>query len=273
MKPEDIVAALPVALEQGYRLIDTATIYRNEKAIGDVLRGYLKDKGGAIAREDLFITSKLQPADQGYERAKAAIDVSLSQLGQSYLDCYLIHWPGVNGVSPDSKENAAARAASWRALEDALLEGKLRSIGVSNYLLPHLKEMESYARIMPMINQFELHPHYYPDETVKYCQEKGILVQAYSSLGKGMLLGRAFLDRFPRVEQIASAHAVGVSQVLLKWALQHGFGVVPKSRTKNRIIENSKLFGWELTEEEMSSIDSIHTIDSVKYCWDPKVVL
>lgn len=270
MEAQDVEQSLPGAMDAGYRLIDTATSYRNECHVGRVLKENMRRLG--IGREDVFVTSKLQTADQGYEAASKAIDVSLGRLDLEYIDLYLVHWPGAAGHDPNDPENLAKRTGSWKALEEALQQGKVRAIGVSNYTVRHLQEMEQYAQTMPMVNQIELHPLYYPSDVISYCQDKGILVQAYSSLGRGQLLEAAFLDRHEPIKVMAATHKVTTGQIFLKWALQHGFGILPKSSSPGRVHENAQVFHFTLTDAEMDYLDAIHVKETRKICWDPQIV-
>jgi diketogulonate reductase-like aldo/keto reductase len=270
MEKENVETAIPAALDAEYRLFDTATVYKNEQFVGSTLIHELKKRN--MQRGDIFVTSKLQTLDQGYEEATKAIVTSLTKLGMDYIDLYLIHWPGASGLDPSDPLNLERRKGSWKALEEALKDGKLRAIGVSNYMTSHLREMEGYAKIMPMVNQIELHPTYYPEDIVEYCQEKGIFIQAYSSLGRGKLLAPEFLERHPGIPEIVTRHDVKVGQVYLRWAWQHGFGILPKSNTPARVKENADIFGFALSKEEMHYLDEIHRSEPLKICWDPKTV-
>lgn len=271
MVEENVQIAIPAALDAGYRLFDTATIYKNEQFVGSTLKKELATRG--MKQSDIWITSKLQTLDQGYEAARRAIDLSLEKLGMGYIDMYLIHWPGASGLSPSDPSNRERRQGSWRALEEALGEGKLRAIGVSNYMENHLREMEEYARVMPMVNQIELHPLYYPDNVVEYCQAKGILVQAYSSLGRGKLLEADFLQKHARLTEMTDRYRVTISQIYLKWALQHCFSILPKSSTPERIASNAQLYHFNLSDDDMKYLDDIHRTDNRKICWDPATVV
>ncbi|KAJ1934452.1 hypothetical protein FBU59_005693, partial [Linderina macrospora] len=146
------------ALTTGYRLIDTASVYRNEEAIGQMLSSIFNDPGSSVQREDIWITSKLAPTQQGYEQAKQAVLASLEKLQTDYIDLYLIHWPGASKLKPDSPKHREMREGSWRALEELYAQGKVRSIGVSNFTKRHLEEMQEYATVQPMVNQCEMHP-------------------------------------------------------------------------------------------------------------------
>ena len=270
MLRENVEVAIPAAIDCGYRLFDTATIYRNEEDVGRVLGQLISS--GKVSRSDIFVISKLQTADQGYGSAKKAIEASRQKLNLEYIDCYLIHWPGASGLDPSDPRNKEMRAGSWRALEEALDAGFLRSIGVSNYMHSHLAEMEVYAKVMPMVNQIELHPLYYPEDTIEYCQRRGIFVQAYSSLGRGKLLEETFLAAHPKISEMARLHGKEPSQVYLKWALQHSFGILPKSISASRVQSNIDLFDFELGAAEMQYLDALHFLEEQKICWDPRPV-
>lgn len=259
---KDIAAAVDSALACGYRLFDTAAVYRNEEAVGEALRAGMKKYG--IARPELFIITKLAPADQGYEAAKQAIQRSLNNLNMDYIDLYLIHWPGVKGLSPQSDEHATLRAGSWRAMEEAVDAGIIRSIGVSNYEISHLEQLKG-ARIPPSVNQIELHPLWYPKSLISWCQSHQIHVQAYSSLARGEMLKKEFLNEFPQFRAFGN----GLSQVLLRWAVQLGFSVIPKSTDPLRIRSNFEL-SFELNEDEMQLLSNLPR--QQKICWDPSVV-
>lgn len=269
MTPEHIKAAVPIAIHTGYRLIDTATYYRNEKAIGQVIESMVASR--AISRSDLFIQSKLATFDQGYEPTLKAVDLSLQNLGLDYIDLYIIHWPGSSKLPPADARNKELRRESWRALELLYEQGKVRSIGVSNYLRVHLEEMRQYASVLPMVNQFELHPAYQPVETIEWCREHKVAVQAYASLGEGRLLAADFLQRHGVLASCAQRCGRTVAQVLLRWAWQHGHCIIPKSISEQRIKENADI-DFELAAGEMDAIDGIGDAEPFKVCWDPKAV-
>lgn len=287
----DIDTIIPAALDLGYRLFDSAACYANESLIGEILKEALPAKG--IDRSEIFITSKLQPADQGYDAAWAAIRKSLSNLQLSYLDLYLIHWPGAAGKAPTSEANKKLRQGSWKALCEAYHQGLLRAIGVSNYTVHHLQEFDELCHansgiLLPMVNQIELHPAWWPEEDVTWCESRGIFVQAYSSLGTNILLAEPFLTHFPSLTSLSLKYTNGdVSLLLLHWAMQHGWGVLPKTTTLSRLESN--LMATQvacLDAEEMESIDAIHTLLSdnaelcrlcglknpSKICWNPETI-
>lgn len=237
------------AIKCGYRLIDTATIYGNEKGVGAAIHE------SGLQRKELFVTTKLWNEDQGYDSALKAFDRSLHQLGLEYVDLYLIHWP-----VPEK------RLASWRALEEIYVSGKAKSIGVSNYTINHLEELKSVSNIIPAVNQIEFHPFLYKEqeELLRYCTEKGIAVEAYSPLAHGERLND------PVISEIAKVHIKTNAQIMLRWASQHGTIPIPKSMNKNRIAENIKIFDFSLSELEMRRINNLS--DGMRTCWDPNLM-
>ncbi|MED4690876.1 aldo/keto reductase [Peribacillus frigoritolerans] len=235
----ELVNAVKIAIKHGYRSIDTAAIYENEEGVGQGIREGLKEAG--ISREDLFVTSKVWNADLGYESTIAAYEKSLQKLGLEYLDLYLIHWP----VEGKYKE-------AWRALETLYKEGKVKAIGVSNFQIHHLKDLMEDAEVKPMVNQVECHPRLTQKEVQAFCKEQGIQLEAWSPLMQGELLDNEVL------QAIATKHGKSVAQVILRWDLQNGIVTIPKSTKEHRIVENSTVFDFELTEEEMNQIDGLN---------------
>ena len=231
--------AVMEAIKIGYRHIDTAWAYGNEVAVGDGIRA------SGVKREDVFVTTKHWITMRGYEKATEAIDLSLKNLGFDYLDLYLIHWPCVEKVSPDWKE---INAGTWKAFEDAYKAGKIRSIGVSNFEKKHYDALTEMCEIKPMVNQIEFHPGYTQMETVKYSQENGMLVQAFSPLGCGTVLEDETL------KGLAAKYGKSVAQVCLRFVLQSGLNVLTKSITPSRILENAQIFDFELSAEDMATI-------------------
>ncbi len=231
--------AVKTAIKHGYRSIDTAAIYGNEEGVGRGIRAGLKEAG--IAREDLFVTSKVWNADLGYESTLQAYETSLNKLGLEYLDLYLIHWP----VEGKVKE-------SWRALETLYKEGRVKAIGVSNFHIHHLNELMKDADLKPMVNQVEFHPRLTQTDLRDYCKQHGIQFEAWSPLMQGQLLDH------PVLLEIAANYRKSVPQVILRWDLQHGVVTIPKSTKEHRIIENSEVFDFELTKEDMERIDGLN---------------
>jgi len=227
------------ALRVGYRHVDTAFAYGNETAVGEGIRA------SGIKRDEIFVTTKHWVTMRGYEKATEAIDVSLKNLGLDYLDLYLIHWPCVEKVSPDWKE---INASTWRAFEDAYKAGKIRAIGVSNFQKKHYDALSGMCEIKPMVNQIEFHPGYIQPETVEYSKEAGMLVQAFSPLGCGAVLGDETL------KAVAAKYNKTVAQICLRFVLQSGLNVLTKSVTPSRILENTQIFDFELSSEDMATI-------------------
>ena len=236
--------AVAAALEVGYRHIDTARIYGNEADVGAAVRA------SGVAREAVFVTTKLWNADQGYDRALRAFDASLERLGLDYVDLYLIHWPV-----------AGKRLESWRALERIHAEGRARSIGVSNFLVPHLEELLGKATRVPAVNQIELTPFLQRRETRALCAKHGIVVEAYSPLTHGRRLDH------PVVKDVARRVGRSVAQVLLRWGLQQGLVVLPKSTKPARIAENGALFDFTLDDRAMKELDALE--EGLVTGWDP----
>jgi diketogulonate reductase-like aldo/keto reductase len=238
--------AVKIALDIGYRLIDTAKVYGNEEGVG---KG-IKESG--LDRSDIFITTKLWNGDQGYDSALKAFDESLKRLGLEYLDLYLIHWPATD-----------KRAESWKALQKIYAEGLAKNIGVSNYTVRHLQELLSGSKVVPAVNQIEFHPFIYNDqkEVLEFCKEKGIIIEAYSPLARAKDLNNTTLHA------VAERHGKTIAQIMLRWAIQHGTVPIPKSTNAGRIKENFNVFDFELAEEEMQSINRLSSGNHVT--WDP----
>lgn len=235
----DASNAVREAIVQGYRSIDGAAIYENEESMGQGIAEGIKEAG--ISREDLFITSKLWNADQGYESGLKAYEESLKRLGLDYLDLYLIHWP----VKGKYKE-------AWRALETIYKEGRVRSIGVSNFQIHHLEDLFTDAEIKPAVNQVEYHPRLTQKPLHEFCKAQGIQLEAWAPLMVGKLFDNEVL------KGIADKHNKSIAQVILRWDLQNGVVTIPKSTNKGRIKENSGIFDFELTTEEVTQIDNLN---------------
>lgn len=223
------------ALESGYRYLDTASFYGNEKEIGEAVAE------SGISRKDLFLASKVWKDEMGYEETKKAFGRSLERLKTDYLDLYLVHWPK---KSPDDKDWKRCLQETWRAMEDLYDQGLVRAIGVSNCLPHHLSALEKYAGIKPMVNQLELHVGYLQQAAVDYCRKNGILVQAWSPLGRRRVL------EDERVLSMAKKYGVTPAQFLLGFLYQEGFSVIPKASVKERMLENQDIFGFTITEED-----------------------
>jgi len=261
MRGDSCVQSAKRALEVGYRLIDTAAGYRNEALVAKAL------ELSKVPREKVFIQTKITPGDQGYHRAAKAIDASIKELGTTYVDLFLIHWPGTQRLALDSPLQETNRLGTWRALEEALDVGKIRSIGVSNFQVKHLESLLRVARIPPAVNQIECHPLYHPLDIIEYCQQHNILIQAYSSLGEGNLVNGSI--PLPVLDQIASKHQVPASQVLLQWGMHHGYAVLPKASSEERLISNLASQNVTLSEQDVAQLDQLATTSLArKFCWD-----
>ena len=234
--------AVKCALASGYRHIDTASAYGNEESVGEGIRL------SGVRREEIFLTTKHWISDRGYDKTIRALEDSLRRLGTDYVDLYLIHWPCVEKVSPDWE---AVNLSTWRGFEKLCRDGKIRAIGVSNFLEGQLAPLLRDAEIPPMVNQIEFHPGYTQEETVAYCRSQGIAVEAWSPLGCGKVLGD------PTVNAIAAAHGKTAAHVCIRYALQKGVVPLPKSVTPSRIADNAKVFDFALTEEEMDRLDAM----------------
>ncbi|MGP8071811.1 MAG: aldo/keto reductase [Thermoplasmata archaeon] len=236
------------ALEEGYRHIDTAKLYGNETDVGEAVRS------SGLPRAEVFVTTKLWHSEQGFEEALAACKASLGRLGLAYIDLYLIHWP--TAPSPE------ARQASWRALERLQTEGTCRAIGVSNYTVRHLEEIRAHSDVVPAVDQIEFHPFVFDPDLLSYCERHHIRVEAYSPLTRGRQLNH------PVIAEVAKAHDRSPAQVLLRWGLQHGVVVLPRSTRKERIHENAALFDFALSSAEMTRLDDLRGGPRVTI-WNP----
>ena len=234
------------AIQSGYRMIDTAAIYQNETAVGAGV------KNSGVNRDELFITSKVWVQDHGYEKAKSAFQRTLDRLQMDYLDMYLIHWPYGDFLG------------TWKALEELYKEGKIKAIGVCNFTIEKLEELKANSTVLPVINQIELHPVFQQKELQVYDRENNIITQPWSPLGNG----NANLLSNPDLKAIAEKYSKTVAQVILRWHLQEGFVVIPKSVTPSRIEENFNVFDFELTEDEMNTVRSLDT--GKRLFFDPK---
>lgn len=249
--PEECERSVADALAVGYRLIDTAAAYGNEEAVGKAIRA------SGIPREEIFVTTKLWIQDQGEERAKAAFERSLQRLGLDYLDLYLIHQPFGDVYG------------SWRAMEGMLRDGRVRAIGVSNHQPDRVMDLIVHNEVVPAVNQIEVHPFQQQVEARAFLQENGIQIQAWAPFAEG----RNDMFTNPVLEEIAGKHGKTVAQVILRWQIQRGVAVIPKSVRRERIEENVNVFGFELAPEEMESIATLDTKTSLFFDHrDPAVV-
>lgn len=224
------------AIENGYRYFDTASFYGTERDIAEAVRQ------SVIPREEFFIATKLWKDEMGYENVRAAFERSLQNLGTDYLDLYLIHWPK---PSPDYKDWKNLDTDTWKAMEELYEEGKVRAIGLSNFLPHHIENLLDNCRILPMVDQLEFHPGYSQEAAVRYCQDKNILVQAWSPIGRKRVLDE------PLVKNLADKYGVSSAQICLKFAVHRGIVPLPKASSVARLRENLDLFSFEIEEEDI----------------------
>lgn len=239
---QESIDSVVSAINYGYTLIDTAAVYENEEAVGKGI------KASGVPRENLFVTSKLWRESLSYDGAKKEFENSLERLDLDYLDLYLIHWPA-NAKNYDNWKKA--NADTWKALEDLQAEGKIKSIGVSNFFHEHLDALLQTANVSPALNQIEFHPGYWQQELVEYCKNQNITVEAWSPLARGEVFGNEIL------EKIAENYNKSVAQVCLRWIVQHNVVTIPKSSSPDRIEENINVFDFELSDHEMNQINKL----------------
>jgi diketogulonate reductase-like aldo/keto reductase len=230
----DVEGEIACGLSIGYRLVDTAALYGNEEGVGNAVRA------SGVSREDVFVTTKLWNSDQGHEPALKAFDRSLCNLGLDYVDLYLIHWPWPKYMRD-----------TWRAMEELLVGGRTRAIGVCNFLPHHLAELAEFASVMPAVNQCEFHPRLQQPDLQVACRERGITLQAWAPLM------RARVNLIPELVSIASRHRKTPAQVSIRWILQKGVVTIPKSIHPSRIAQNCDVYDFELSQEEMVKIDGL----------------
>lgn len=228
----EVEEAVSFALNNGYRHIDTATLYRNEAGVGAGVRH------SGIARSEVFVTTKVWNEDQGFDNTLRAFDQSQRNLDIDYIDLYLVHWP-VKGKYKDS----------WRALERLYTEGRVKAIGVSNFLQHHLEDLLPMTEIRPMVNQLEHHPYLVQASLQQFCKDEGIQFEAWSPLMQGGIFS------IPLLQELAAKHGKSVAQIVLRWNVQNGIVTIPKSVTPERIIENSQIFDFELDAADIAAIN------------------
>ena len=237
----DAKSAVCEAVKCGYRLIDTAAIYANEKGVGQGI------KSCGLPREKLFVTSKLWNSERGYDKTMKAFEQSIKDLGTDYLDLYLIHWPA-NKLQCDDPDSI--NLSTWNAFIKLYKEGRIKAIGVSNFMPHHLKPLMQ-TEVQPMVNQIEFHPGYTQPETVKFCKENGILVEAWSPLGRGNIFSE------PVLLALAAKYNKTAAQICIRFAIDSGIVPLPKSVTPQRIKENFDVFDFSLSKEDIEKIENM----------------
>jgi methylglyoxal/glyoxal reductase len=244
MYNQEAEKAVDCALNIGYRLIDTAAMYENEREIGNAIRQ------SGVAREEIFLTTKINNTDHGYDETLRGFDVSQKKLNCEYVDLYLVHWP-----------LKSTRKDTWLALERLYNEGQVRAIGVANYLLPFLEELNGYAQIVPAVNQIEFSPYLFLNDVKKYCNNRAIQLQAYTPLVRG--------ERFndPKLVALATKYGKTPAQIILRWAVQQGISTIPKSSNPKRLSENFDVFDFQISDEDIARLNGFN--ENLRIVEDP----
>lgn len=246
--PGDLAyAPVRMALDCGYRHIDTASYYKNEEAVGRAVNE------SEVPREEIFITSKVWRTEMGFEKTLDAFDDTLKRLGTDYLDLYLVHWP-VGGKRLDT----------YRALERLYKDGRVRAIGVSNFTIRHLQELYGACQVMPAVNQVEMSPFLFQKELLDHCQVRDILVTAFSPFARGQVLSD------PVLAEVGKKHRKTPAQVILRWCLQKGMAVVPRSADLGHIRQNSQVFSFSLDKDDVAKLDLLHS--GLRTTTDPETI-
>lgn len=245
VKDGDAAGQIAAALQTGYRLLDTASFYGNEEEVGEGIRR------SGVDRSEIALTTKAWRDECGYEGVLDAFERSCRRLGTDYLDLYLIHWPSVATRDPDWVHT---NAESWRAMEELYRAGRVKAIGVSNFLPLHLEELAKTASLLPMVNQIEYHPGWTQDETVAWCRAHGVTVEAWSPMGRG----RVFQE--PLLVELAEKYGCNVGQLCIRYATQNGVVPLPKSSHPERMRQNLEVFGFTITPEDMARIDALENL-------------
>ena len=238
---EVAVNSVAEALRVGYRHIDTAARYENEVSVGEGIRQ------SGVDRNEIFVTSKLWNTERGYDKAMRAFEKTMSDLGLEYLDLYLLHWPAVKKQFDNWEE---INLSSWKALTELYKAGRIKAIGVSNFYEHHLKALME-TEIQPMVNQIEFHPGFMQRDTVEYCEKNGILIEAWAPLARGSVFENE------TIASIAKKHNKSAAQICIRWCLEHNTVPLPKSVTPERIHQNTDVFDFKLSDEEIAAIDAL----------------
>ncbi len=246
--PSECVDVCLNAFEAGYRHIDTASMYGNEKEVGEAV------KVSGLLREEIFVTTKLWNDAHAYEKALKAFDKSLKKLRLDYIDLYLIHWPGTD-----------KRREAWKALEKIYESGQCKAIGVSNYMIHHIEELFTYANVIPAVNQCEFHPFLYLKDLLVFCNENKIAFEGYSPLA------RMKRKNDPVIKQLMQKYSKSYAQIMIKWSLQHDVITIPKSSKRERIIENANVFDFEISDGDMETLNGLN--EGLHTSWNPTRVI
>ncbi|MDR0710317.1 MAG: aldo/keto reductase [Spirochaetaceae bacterium] len=252
---EIAVSSVKAAIAAGYRHIDTAQGYGNEESVGKAIRE------SGVKREEIFVTSKLTNSEHGYEKTLAAFEGTMKKLGLEYLDLFLIHWPNPVAFRSNWKE---ANAGTWKAFEELYKAGRIRAIGVSNFHQRHIEPLLESAAVAPQVNQIRLCPGDTQDELAAYCRKQNILLEAYSPLGVGKIF------EVPQMRDLAKKYGRSIAQICIRWSLQMGFLPLPKSVNPERIRENTLVFDFELSPEDVQLIAALK--GCVGYSKDPDTI-
>lgn len=251
----DIKEIIKCAVRCGHRLIDTAAVYGSEEAIGVALRELETD--GEIRREELFIETKLEPGRRGYEAVLESFQHALNRLQMEYVDMFLIHWPVPRG---SEKTYAEENGEIWRAFEALYREGRVRAIGVCNFLERHLLQIMETCSIAPMLNQLELHPGYQQRGLVRFCRERGMLIEAWSPMGRGIL-------NKPEFQEMAAFYEKDIGQLALRWSVENGYIPLTRSSAPGHIAKNLEIFDFALTEDDRDQLNALNTNDGHMDIW------
>ncbi len=251
---QETANSVRMALKAGYRNLDTAAAYGNERGVGMGIRQAMEEYG--INREEIFLSTKAWHTMRGYDKTMQAFEESMEKLGLEYLDLYMIHWPAVAKWHDDWRE---LNADTWRALEELYRSGRVKAIGMSNFLTHHLQALMEDTEITPMVNQIELHPGFGQFETMRFCLDNGIAVEAWSPFGRAAVLQNE------TIVAIAQAHGKTAAQVCLRWLMDKGVVPLPKSTHEERIISNTQVFDFSLTAEEAAMIDNLPYIGGMQF--------
>lgn len=259
------------AVSAGYRLFDTGTLYGNDEYLGDVIFDRLNKQD--LKRDEVFIETKIAPFQHGRDNTRKAVLDSLKRLKLSYLDLVLVHWPGVQKLPPNDPKNKSMRQETWTELENLVASGKIKSIGVSNYMETHLQDLFSYCKIRPTVNQVEFHPLCYQKQLLSFCKENSLYLQAYSSLGssQGKPPGWTVLFENDVVKNLATSHNKTIPQILLRWGLQHDCLLIPKTARVENLAPNMDIFDFELSVDDMNKLNGINK--DQHFCWNPSSII